>query len=94
MSENSDINFSKIAIIGLGYVGMPLSLQFARSGVSVLGMDVDQAKVDSVNAGKSYIKHISSKDIAEQVNKGNLKASIFQLSSLLETIHTGLEPNP
>jgi UDP-N-acetyl-D-mannosaminuronate dehydrogenase len=40
-------NFRKIAIIGLGYVGLPLSLQFARSGVSVIGLDIDKTKVDS-----------------------------------------------
>ena len=43
--------FVKIAIIGLGYVGLPLSLQFARSGVTVLGLDIDPAKVKSLNAG-------------------------------------------
>ena len=48
----------KIAIVGLGYVGLPLSLQFARSGVEVLGIDVDPAKVEQINAGKSYIQHI------------------------------------
>ena len=48
----------KIAIVGLGYVGLPLSLQFARSGATVLGLDVDRAKVDAVLAGRSYIKHI------------------------------------
>ena len=39
--------FSKISVIGLGYVGLPLSLQFARSGVKVLGLDLDQQKVES-----------------------------------------------
>lgn len=68
-------NFSKIAIVGLGYVGLPLSLQFARSGVSVLGLDIDQSKVDSINAGKSYIKHITADAISEQTQAGNLKAS-------------------
>ena len=54
----------KIAIVGLGYVGLPLSLQFTRSGVSVLGLDIDAAKVASLNQGKSYIKHIESSAIA------------------------------
>ena len=72
MPEHS---FSKIAIIGLGYVGLPLSLQFARSGVSVIGLDIDQAKADSINAGKSYIKHISSQDIQETVQLGKLEVT-------------------
>jgi UDP-N-acetyl-D-mannosaminuronate dehydrogenase len=41
----------KVAIIGLGYVGLPLSLQFARSGVQVLGLDIDPDKVDALNQG-------------------------------------------
>ena len=49
----------KVAILGLGYVGLPLSLQFARSGVSVLGLDIDARKVEELNDGKSYIKHIT-----------------------------------
>ena len=48
----------KIAIVGLGYVGLPLSLQFARSNANVLGLDIDLTKVESLNAGRSYIKHI------------------------------------
>ncbi len=65
----------KIAIVGLGYVGLPLSLQFARSGGKVLGLDIDQAKVESLNRGESYIKHISSKAIAEAGGTGRFSAS-------------------
>ena len=65
----------RIAIIGLGYVGLPLSLQFARSGVDVLGLDIDPAKVESLNHGRSYIKHIGSPAIAELVKAGQFAAS-------------------
>ncbi len=65
----------KIAIVGLGYVGLPLSLQFARSGVEVLGLDIDPAKVESLLQGRSYIKHIESATIAEHVKSGKLSAS-------------------
>jgi UDP-N-acetyl-D-glucosamine dehydrogenase len=68
-------SFSKIAVVGLGYVGLPLSLQFARSGLSVLGLDLDANKVDSINDGKSYLKHFSSESIAEQVNSGRFEAT-------------------
>ncbi len=64
-----------LAIIGLGYVGLPLGLQFARSGASVLGLDIDAAKVDAVNAGSSYIHHIASASIADQVTSKRLQAS-------------------
>lgn len=63
-----------IAIIGLGYVGLPLSLQFARSGVTVLGLDVDQTKIDAIRSGKSYIKHIEGSDILEHVEAGSFSA--------------------
>jgi UDP-N-acetyl-D-glucosamine dehydrogenase len=65
----------KIAIVGLGYVGLPLSLQFARSGVTVLGLDVDRTKVELLNSGRSYIKHITSEDIAQAVKAGKFSAS-------------------
>ena len=66
---------TKLAIIGLGYVGLPLSLQFARNGVEVLGLDIDPAKVTAINGGTSYIHHIPCETIAEQVNAGRFEAS-------------------
>ena len=47
--------FKKIAIVGLGYVGLPLCIRFCESGVTVVGLDVDKEKVDSINEGNSYI---------------------------------------
>jgi UDP-N-acetyl-D-glucosamine dehydrogenase len=64
-----------IAIIGLGYVGLPLCLQFARSGVPVLGLDIDAAKVDAINAGRSYIRHINASHISELITAGTFSAS-------------------
>jgi UDP-N-acetyl-D-glucosamine dehydrogenase len=65
----------KIAIIGLGYVGLPLALRFAEAGVEVLGLDVDPAKVEALNAGRSYIKHIDVTAIAAAVDAGRFAAS-------------------
>jgi UDP-N-acetyl-D-glucosamine dehydrogenase len=65
----------KVAIVGLGYVGLPLSLQFARSGANVLGLDIDPEKVNAINAGRSYIKHIESAAIAQQFEKKAFRAS-------------------
>ncbi len=64
-----------VAVIGLGYVGLPLSLQFARSGVSVLGLDIDPVKVDALNAGRSYIGHIAAEVIAGPLREGRFSAS-------------------
>lgn len=64
-----------VCIIGLGYVGLPLCLQFAKNGCSVLGLDIDQAKIDAIGAGRSYIHHISSELISEQVASGRFLAA-------------------
>src|SRR3954470_24179358 len=66
---------NSVAVVGLGYVGLPLSLQFARSGATVLGLDIDNAKVQNINAGKSYIQHIESSAIAEQIGAKRFEAS-------------------
>jgi UDP-N-acetyl-D-glucosamine dehydrogenase len=88
--------FSKISVIGLGYVGLPLSLQFARSGVKVLGLDLDPQKVDSINTGKTYLKHFSSESVAEQVNAGRFEATtdparLSEVEALLICVPTPLD---
>ena len=65
----------KIAIVGLGYVGLPLGLQFAKSGLQVIGLDTDAKKVELINQGRSYIHHISSDLIEQQVKAGRFAAS-------------------
>ena len=64
-----------IAIVGLGYVGLPLALQFARADIRVIGLDVDAAKVDLINRGQSYIKHIEPEAIRDALGKERLSAS-------------------
>src|SRR4029078_966975 len=88
----------KIAVIGLGYVGLPLSFQFARSGVTVLGLDIDTQKVDALNQGKSYIKHIPSESIAEIVRSGAFSATsdfsrIRETSAIIICVPTPLNKN-
>ena len=65
----------KVGIIGLGYVGLPLGLEFTSKDIEVLGFDLDQNKVDDINNGKSYIKHIDQKRIEKSVNANKLKAT-------------------
>lgn len=64
-----------IAIVGLGYVGLPLSLQFAQSGAKVIGLDIDAGKVNALNDGRSYINHIPAPAIKEQIAAGRFWAS-------------------
>jgi nucleotide sugar dehydrogenase len=59
-----------MAIIGLGYVGLPLAQQASRSGLSVVGFDVNAAMVDSLNSGTSHIDDLTDADIAEMISQG------------------------
>ncbi len=56
---------AKIGVIGLGYVGLPLAILFAKAGFTVTGFDVDRRKIDTLNAGESYIQRIGRDEIAE-----------------------------
>ncbi|MBC8097067.1 MAG: nucleotide sugar dehydrogenase [Akkermansiaceae bacterium] len=87
-----------IAIVGLGYVGLPLSMQFARSGVKVLGLDIDPAKVSAINGGTSYIRHIASRVLSDLVKSGALSAStdfsrVRDVEAVLICVPTPLNKN-
>ena len=66
--QNKDLT---ISIIGLGYVGLPLSLLFAKNDIRTIGLDIDQKKIDSLIKGKSYIKHINSNSIKKYVDRNS-----------------------
>ena len=95
MKKNSSI---KIAVVGQGYVGLPLSLQFARSGITVLGLDIDPDKVEALNAGRSYINHIPSEVISDAVKAGTFAAStdfsrIKEVAATIICVPTPLNKN-
>ena len=69
-TERRDVTFG---IVGLGYVGLPLALELARAGYRVLGYDVNPAVVDGVNAGRSHVKDVADKELAEV--RGRLSAT-------------------
>ena len=66
---------ARVATIGLGYVGLPLSVEFAEAGLKVTGLDVNGEKVASVNRGESYITDVASSRVSELVKGGLLSAS-------------------
>ncbi|HKB10800.1 MAG TPA: nucleotide sugar dehydrogenase [Vicinamibacterales bacterium] len=66
---------ARVGIIGLGYVGLPLAVEFARVGFDVTGFDVDAGKVAEINAGRSYIPDVPQHELAEVVNAGRLRAT-------------------
>ena len=64
---------ARVAVIGLGYVGLPLILGFAHAGFPVLGLDTDPQKITKLRAGQSYFKHIPPQAIAAALNKGRFE---------------------
>lgn len=61
--------------VGLGYVGLPLAVEKAKAGYRTIGFDVQQAKVDKVNAGENYVGDVVQEDLAELVTEGRLEAT-------------------
>ena len=72
---------STIAVIGLGYIGLPLSLAFSKAGFKVIGIDKDIKKVNIINSNKSYISTISDKQIRISRKKNFIATNKFNLVS-------------
>ena len=87
--------FNQIAIVGLGYVGLPLCIRFCESDIKVIGLDVDRDKVNSINRGESYIRHIDSVLLNELTSENKLKASydfkdVYSCDAILICVPTPL----
>lgn len=65
---------ARVGIVGLGYVGLPLLLEFAQAGLATLGLDIDQSKIDALRKRTSYIKHIPSSRI-DKVQEGSFEVT-------------------
>ena len=86
-----------VGVVGLGYVGLPLVLAFSKQGFRVLGFDIDAHKTNLLAAGKSYIKHIPSEEIAQMLERGRFEATIdyarvAEADALLICVPTPLTP--
>ena len=68
-------NSPAVGIVGMGYVGLPLAIQFAKANCMVTGFDIDSKKVDAINAGQSYIKHVPAASIADLVRSKTFRAT-------------------
>jgi UDP-N-acetyl-D-glucosamine dehydrogenase len=73
--EKIDTRSAKIGVIGVGYVGLPLAMEFANAGYNVIGIDIDQNKINSLNDGKNYIKDVNNEALENAVKKGLLKGT-------------------
>ena len=85
--KNFEDKSAHVAVLGLGYVGLPLAVVFAESGFKVTGIDPIQSKVEQINKGKSYILDISDEQISKLVNSGNLSATTdFSVLSNIDAV--------
>ena len=84
--ENNNKKSSVIGVIGLGYVGIPLSLSFVKAGFKVIGFDVDKKKIEQIKKKKSYIWSITSEDISNALSKGFDVTIDFSKISLVDVI--------
>ena len=75
-----------IGVIGLGYVGLPLSLRFSAAGYQVIGFDIDADKVAKLNAGKSYIERIKDAHIAQAVAAGFTATDDYAMSARADAL--------
>ena len=77
---------SKIGIIGLGYVGLPLAIRFSEEGFQAICFDVDEEKISSLNNSKSYIKHIDERSIHDMLESGSTATSDFSFIEEIDVI--------
>ena len=79
---------ARIGIVGLGYVGLPLAVEFAKAGFEVTGIDLSESKVARVNAGHSYIADVPNEILGDLVESGRLQATNdFGVISELDTVN-------
>ena len=67
---------ARVGVVGLGYVGLPLAVEFARAGFHTTGIDLDARKVDAINRGESYIQDVATAEVAAFHKAGKLGATV------------------
>lgn len=94
LTEKIHTRTAKVGVIGLGYVGLPLAVEFANAGFSVTGIDVQASKVAELNAGRSYIQDVPTETVRQHVESGHLRASTdFSVIADLDTVNIAV-PTP
>ncbi|MDA9935065.1 nucleotide sugar dehydrogenase [Candidatus Marinimicrobia bacterium] len=85
--EKIDTRRAKVGVIGLGYVGLPLAMEFSNAGYNVTGIDINQNKINALNDGKNYINDVNDESLKNAVKKGLLKGtSDFSIVKNLDAI--------
>ncbi len=86
--ERLESRTARVGVVGLGYVGLPLAVEFARGGLTAVGIDLDPRKVGAIAEGQSYIPDVPSETVAELVANGRLHATTdFAVVATLDTIN-------
>ena len=75
LEDKIEAKTARVCVIGLGYVGLPLAVGFAKRGYQVIGLDVDARKVAAIGHGESYIRDVASEDVSYLVESGYLSAT-------------------
>jgi UDP-N-acetyl-D-glucosamine dehydrogenase len=88
LAERISSRTARVGIVGLGYVGLPLAVEYAKAGFPVTGIDLNPAKTDAINAGESYIADIPTAELAPLVAGGKLRATTdFSVIRDLDTVN-------
>src|SRR6202050_348446 len=88
LEEKIKLRTARVGIIGLGYVGLPLAVEFAKAGFSVTGIDIQESKIDQLRRGESYIQDTSSDVLRPLVEAGKIRATTeFSAVSSLDTVN-------
>src|SRR5450755_2844092 len=79
---------ARVGIVGLGYVGLPLAVEFAKAGFHVTGLDLQRSRVDRLMEGESYIQDVADGEVAQLVKEGRLDATTdFSVVRDLDTVN-------
>src|SRR5690349_19083199 len=94
--ERLEKKTAEVGIVGMGYVGLPLALSFARAGFKVTGFDVDAEKIEKLQQRQTYIRHIPSSAISEAIVKRDLRATddfrrLREMDAILVCVPTPLD---
>ena len=88
LKEKIDTKTAHVGIVGLGYVGLPLAVEFAKAGFHVTGIDLQRSRIDRLMQGESYIQDVPTSDVAQLVKDGRLDATAdFSVVRDLDTIN-------
>lgn len=88
LAEKIQNRTAQVGVVGLGYVGLPLAVEFAKAGFTVIGIDIQESKAAAINAGTSYVQDVPTETLAPLVEQGRVRASAdFSVIAELDTLN-------